>query len=96
MSDLSQMFRMLRRPSLLVRAARIAAASYQRDKDLRRILHTQRLPSPSQALASLLALEHQMEAQRSSGNATYHITRHVEILAALIAEASRLPRRDAA
>jgi len=92
MSDLMHIFKQLRRPRILIRAARIAGASYQREKDLKRVLKSTRLPAPDRGMADLLAVEAEIEDTRRTGAATYSITRHVEVLAALIVEARLLPR----
>jgi len=92
MSDLMHIFKSLRRPKLLIKAAKIGSENFRRDRDLKRLLKAQRLPNPGGGLSRLLALEEELETTRKSGNATYSISRHVEILAALIAEAQFLPR----
>jgi len=93
MPELLNIFHKLRRPNLLIRAARIAEQNYRRDKDLRRLLHSTRVPQPKAALSHLLAAERDLEAARQSAITTYSICRHVEILAALIAEVALLSPR---
>ena len=94
MSDLLQVFKALRRPKILVRAARIGVDLYRRDRDLKRVLKRSHLPKPGKGMAPLIALEQEMESTRKEGNTTYSIPRHVEVLVALMAEASFLPRPD--
>lgn len=77
----------LRRPRLLVRAARVGLADYRRDRDLRRLLATPRTPDVAEALPRLLAAEAAAEATRRSGDARYSFARHIELLIAVIAEA---------
>ena len=86
MSEISRIFKSMRRPGMLVRAARVACASYRRDKDLRRILRAQQVPAPGRGMARLLSMEADLEARRTDGAATYSIGRHIEVLAALIFE----------
>ncbi|MCC6305842.1 MAG: hypothetical protein IT545_11685 [Rhodobacteraceae bacterium] len=77
----------LHRPRLLVRAARFALDDYRRDRDLARLLPAAGLPSPARAVALLLDAEAACEAARSAASATYSAARHVDLLAALMAEA---------
>lgn len=79
----------LRRPRLLVNAARHGIASYRRERDLRRLLET--APSPEIALPRLLSEEERLEQTRRAGDATYSVMRHIEVLSALMAEARLLP-----
>ena len=81
--------RHIRRPRLLVRAARFGLAGYVRDRDLRRLFGSAPPPSPGQALQSLIEREAIMESERRTGVARYSIALHVQILTALMAE-SRL------
>lgn len=81
----------LRRPKILIRAARCGLADYRRDRDLKRVLHGQS-PSPPQAVARLLEEETALETTRLCGHATYSIAHHVEVLIALMAEVRLLPR----
>ncbi|MEP4038622.1 DUF6477 family protein [Pseudophaeobacter sp.] len=73
-----------------MRTARIGASSYSRDRDLRRILGYGKPPRPAAAILRLLDYEHEVNQQRLSGDADYVITRHVEILIALVGEAEYL------
>ncbi len=79
----------LRRPRLLIRAARFGLAEYDRERDLKRLFKVSRAPSPRTALDGLLAVEAELEAARKSGAVSYSIARHVETLIALMGE-SRL------
>ena len=76
----------LRRPRLLIRAARFGIADYNRDRDLKRLIRVVAAPSPAKALDGLLAAEAEAEANRTSGAAGYSVARHVELLIALMAE----------
>ena len=82
---------LIRRPRLLVRAARFGIEEYNRNRDLRRILRGEALPGPSDALPRLIDMEAAQEDTRKRGDASYSIARHLEILIALMAE-SRLLR----
>jgi plasmid stability protein len=92
MSALTETLATIRRPRLLVRAARHGLEEYNRNRDLRRILRGESLPAPSDALPRLMDMEAAHEQTRKRGDASYSIARHLEILIALMAE-SRLVGR---
>ncbi len=77
----------LRRPGLLVEAASIGTSQYQRRRDLRRMLRTAIPPTARAALETLLPLEAAIDKRRRTGDKNYSIARHVDVLAALLAEA---------
>jgi Family of unknown function (DUF6477) len=95
MPDLIQSISDLRRPKLLIRAAHFGLADYSRTRDLTRLTGLGTVPSPERAVTRLLAEETEADAMRRTGDATYSLRRHVELLVALIAEARLLPRPDA-
>jgi hypothetical protein len=84
----------LQRPRLLIRAARHGLIDYRRDRDLRRLIGTLSAPPPGEAVPRLIAEEERLETIRSSGDFAYSLSRHVDVLIALMAEA-RLLSRDA-
>ncbi|WP_417807648.1 DUF6477 family protein [Thioclava sp.] len=90
--DLRQTLEALRRPPLLVRAARFGVQDYSRKRDLKRLLHTSDLPRPGAALFQLIDLEAEQDALRRAGEATYILTRQIDLLIAIMAEARLLPR----
>ena len=71
MTDLAAMLTALRRPKILIRAARAGVVDYRRERDLKRLLRRRKPPRPQQAIGSLLAEEHRLEATRAAGEATY-------------------------
>ncbi|PJF10820.1 DUF6477 family protein [Pseudorhodobacter sp. MZDSW-24AT] len=90
MSDLRALLEDLRRPRLLMHAARFGMADYRRDRDLRRLVS---LPaSPEATVGQLLEQEDKLERNRRRGDAAYSIARHIEVLIALLAEAQLVPR----
>lgn len=91
MSSCSSVLSGIRRPRLLIRAARFGIPEYRRDRDLRRLIG--RTAPPEDALRQLLSEEGRMEDDRRNGEATYSISRHIEVLIALVAEA-RLVNRN--
>jgi hypothetical protein len=90
-SDFASMIAALRRPRILVRAARCGLADYRRDRDLRRLLRLPRSAASARALDTLLAEEQRLETIRTTGEATYSLQRHVAVLTALLAEALLAP-----
>jgi hypothetical protein len=90
MTDVQRFLASIRRPRLLIRAARFGLLDYRRDRDLRRVLGTARIPSPAQALSTLAEAEETLEMTRQMGDAAYSVTRHVELLIALMGEARAL------
>jgi Family of unknown function (DUF6477) len=90
MTDCRTMLASLRRPRLLMRAARFGLGEYRRDRDLRRYVagHT----SPEDTVSSLMSVEARLEATRITGDAAYSVARHIEVLIALLAEAQFLRR----
>lgn len=80
----------LRRPRILIRAARAGVLDYRRERDLKRLLRSPG-PAQGQALGTLIAEEDRLEMTRAAGEATYDARRHVAVLTALIAEARLMP-----
>lgn len=93
MADLHTSLAEIRRPPLLIRAARFGLDAYHRDRDLKRLLRRETLGSPARNFDNLLNAEAGLETERREGSAAYSVTRHIETLVALIAEA-RLIRCD--
>ena len=82
----------LRRPRILVRAARFGLVDYNRDRDLKKLMKTTAIPSPAKAIDDLLQEEARLEDTRTSGDASYSIAHHVEVLIALMSELRLLPQ----
>lgn len=93
MTQVHETLAALRRPRLLVSAARFGLCDYNRERTLRRLLRESVPPSPAAALERLLQIEARMEATRRDASAGYSAARHIEILIALMGEA-RLSRPD--
>jgi hypothetical protein len=83
----------LRRPRLLVRAARHGLQDYRRDRDLTRLIGSPATRHPEAALRRLFEEEELLEETRRQGDATYSIARHIEVLIAMMAEVRLLPHR---
>lgn len=93
MSDFCKTLAALRRPRLLMHAARFGLGEYRRERDLRRLLRSG--GSPEETVPSLLIAEAALEATRLSGDVGYSVARHIDVLIALLAEA-RLLRQSPA
>lgn len=96
MSDISTLLANLRRPRLLIRAARHGIQDYRRDRDLRRLINAATPPTPQAAFARLYDAEEQAEETRRNGDAGYSITRHVDLLIAMLGEARLLRPQNTA
>lgn len=84
MTDFRSMIANLRRPRLLIRAARFGQSEYRRERDLRRIVAQS--ATPERVLPELVAEEDLLETRRREGDAAYSVSRHIEVLIALMAE----------
>ena len=76
----------LRRPRLLIRAAREGQAGWRRERDLPRLLRADHCPSPGRALARLRAEEDMLNGARLARSADYNLRRHVLLMIAILAE----------
>lgn len=90
MKNILELLDGLRRPALLIGAARIGQAGYRRQAHLRRHLGHGPIPSSSVALARLIEIEGRLERERQESAMTYCVTRHVDVLIAMLGEASAL------
>lgn len=90
MLDLHTRITTLKRPSLLVRAARFGFDEYRRSVHLGRILQAEKLPGHADAIMQLLDIEAAVEARRLARAGDYRPARHVEILIAIAGEAALL------
>lgn len=90
MTDCRTLLATLRRPRLLMRAARFGLGEYRRERDLRR--YVANAATPEDTVSSLISVEARLEATRVAGDAGYSVARHIEVLIALLAEAQLLRR----
>lgn len=96
MQDLISMLHSIRRPPLLMRAARIGAEDYRRTVHLPRLLGYGVLPRHGSALLKLIEIEADLNTQRTSGDTSYSLIRHVDVLIAMLGEARVLRASQAA
>ena len=91
MTDLTTQLTDLRRPRLLIRAARHGLSSYRRSRDLQRISGQSQSASPRTVVEALMMQEHQVERTRKSQDGTYSAAKHIELLIAIMAESRSMP-----
>ena len=84
---------LLRRPRLLVQAARAGLSGWKRDRDLRRVLKSETLPRPEAVLARLHAEEARHNLARQENRAEYDLHRHIMLLIAILAETAEIAPR---
>lgn len=90
MNDILGMLDHLRRPRLLIQAARIGVADYRRHIHLPRHLGSGQLPRSGPALMHLMEKESGLNALRADHDASYCATDHVDVLIAMMGEARLL------
>lgn len=76
----------LRRPSLLIQAARAGQQGWRRERDLPKALRSDRCPAPGQCLPRLRAEEAILNESRMMQDAEYDMQRHVLLMIAILAE----------
>jgi hypothetical protein len=91
MTNLKAALETIHRPKTLMRAAKSALGEYDRTKGLQRLLGKSETICPEEALRELLPLEQDCETRRQTGRVAYSVARHLEVMVAIIAEASLLP-----
>ncbi|GAW33897.1 hypothetical protein RA2_00942 [Roseovarius sp. A-2] len=90
MQDILSNLDALRRPPLLIRAARIGVGDYKRAVHLPPHLGHAAAPRPAEALARLMEIEAGLERDRTERATGYRAARHVEVLIAILGEARLL------
>ena len=92
MKDLYSFIAKLRRPRILVRAARHGLGDYNRKRDLARLTGQSTKTRSAAIVENLIAQEEQLEEFRRRGDSTYRAAKHIELLVALMAECRLLPK----
>ncbi len=87
MLDLLSMISALKRPGLLIRAARLGVEDYDRARHLPRLLRVADAPRPGTAVMRLLEIEAEIDRSRKQKAAEYSVSRHLDVLIALLGEA---------
>jgi hypothetical protein len=91
MQDVQSMMDRLKRPKLLIRAARMGAEDYKRETHLPRVLGYGQLPKAADALMRLMQREAALNDQRKTQDASYSLPCHLDVLIAMVGE-SRILR----
>ncbi len=76
----------LRRPRLLIQAARAGQQAWRRERDLPKALRADRCPAPGLCLPRLRAEEAILNESRMLQDAEYDMQRHVLLMIAILAE----------
>ncbi|MGN7867998.1 DUF6477 family protein [Paracoccus sp. 22332] len=76
----------LRRPRILIRAAREGQSGWRRDRDLKRLLRLDHTPALGAALPRLRAEEALLNDARLQRAADYDMHRHILLMIAILAE----------
>ena len=76
----------LRRPALLIEAARLGVATYCRERTLRRHLGDLHHPDSEAVLETLLEIEEELNQLRRHDYAGYSPARHVDVVIAILGE----------
>ena len=91
MLDLFDRLSEMRRPRLLIRAARIGTPHYCRQRHLPRLLGDYSAQKPSRLIEHLIEKEQKLDLQRCNNDPGYSIAHHINVLIALIGEAHLTP-----
>lgn len=87
MKDIISMLHTIKRPRLLMRAARIGSQDYRRSVHLPRLLGYGQLPRHGPALMKLVEIEDDLNTQRKDRDSAYSLLRHIDIMIAIVGEA---------
>jgi hypothetical protein len=90
MQDIFTQIKSLKRPALLVRAARFGVDEYRREKHLPRILRCESIPKTAEAILRLLDTEREIQNTKSASANSYDVAKHIEVLIAIMGEARLL------
>ena len=90
MQDIQTQIRQLKRPGLLIQAARFGLDGFRRRRDLARLLPDVDHVSCGAALIELIEVEREENDARIAHSAHYALVRHIQILTAIMSEARDL------
>lgn len=86
MLDIHSMLAQLKRPTLLVKAARFGVDDYRREAELAHFLGQSTQTRPAEVLIQLLDLERSLNEKRTGHDALYSYSDHIRVLTAIMAE----------
>ncbi|MEM6481537.1 MAG: DUF6477 family protein [Pseudomonadota bacterium] len=95
MPDLLTQLNTLKRPRLLINAARLGMTDYKRDTHLSRHLGEGVSEDSEVILRQLMSIESDLNQQRENRVASYSVARHVEVMIAVMNEAQLLRQSKA-
>jgi len=81
-----------RRPKILLSAVRQACKFYSRDRDLSKIIHTIGRIDSTRLSERLLDKEECLDQARRTGCASYNLSKHIQVLVALVEEIKLIKR----
>ncbi len=87
MLDITTRLTQMKRPKILISAARFGLDEYTRGTHLARILKSDPAPKPGPAIMQLLEIESVLNEERLQKRSTYSVARHVDVMIAIMAEA---------
>lgn len=92
MLDIQTCFKTIRRPKLLMQAARHNLQRYDRSRHLARLLHIGSVHKlgPTETLLRLMEEERSQNEQREQKMAGYEISHHILVLTAILFELGQL------
>jgi len=90
MPDLLTNLNALKRPRLLINAARLGLADYRREAHLTRHLGDNIPDRSDDVLRALMSLEQDLDQDRQTRAASYSVARHVDVMIAIMHEARAL------
>ncbi len=83
----------MKRPKILLQAAKIGLKTYSRNRVLKHLFKAQKIPQPMQVIKQLMINEMTLEKARKSGSAAYDMKIHIQIMTALLQEICLLPKK---
>jgi hypothetical protein len=87
MQDSLQKLNEIKRPRLLVEAARLGESNYARDRHLRRVFGPAHPSAPRATLPRLEEMEREINELRVARDGRYSPIRHIDLLIAIMGEA---------
>jgi hypothetical protein len=83
----------IRRPKILLCAAKFGLKTYSRNKELKRLFKMRTAPQPPHALRMLRTRENDLENARKKGKAAYDMKLHIQVMTALLQELYLMPKK---
>ncbi|MBL4751561.1 MAG: hypothetical protein JKX71_13435 [Amylibacter sp.] len=84
----------IKRPKILLLAAKIGLRTYSRNKELKRLFKMRTAPQPPHALGMLRTREIDLEKARKKGKAAYDMKLHIQVMTALLQELYLSPKKS--